>query len=69
MREVDDVIETRRRRRRELASSVVTQSNIRKGLIRYMVVIVELSAKGMTVGDDAFRPNRAAAVSSGVYVC
>ncbi len=29
-----------------------------------MVVIVELSQKGMTVGDDVFRPNRAAAVSA-----
>eukprot|EP00656_Telonema_subtile_P054830 TRINITY_DN8283_c0_g1_i1.p1 TRINITY_DN8283_c0_g1~~TRINITY_DN8283_c0_g1_i1.p1 ORF type:complete len:442 (-),score=101.88 TRINITY_DN8283_c0_g1_i1:87-1337(-) len=59
-----DAIESRRRRRRALASSVVTQANIRKGLIRYMVVIVELSQKGMTVGDDVFRPNRAAAVAS-----
>merc|ERR1711865_167688 len=60
----DDAIEAHRQRRKKLESSVVTQANIRKGLIRYLVVVVELSRRGMTVGDDVFRPNRAAAVSA-----
>jgi len=45
-------------------SHVVTPANIRRGLMRYCVVVIELSQRGMTVGDDVFRPSRAAAVGS-----
>jgi len=50
-------------RRRAKASDIVNQANIRKGLIRYLVVIVDLSERGMNGSDELFRPTRGAEIA------